>query len=95
MGIDSVGHSRYYYVTQWWSGCVFHPRTSLLEVDLDLVGLGADSFGPGLAWLFGPGGDVTPVEAPVSLLHSGQTEAELSRTRLSQNQAVPGSQNQV
>lgn len=74
---------------------MFHPRTSLLEVDLDLVGLGADSFGPGLAWLFGPGGDVTPVEAPVSLLHSGQTEAELSRTRLSQNQAVPGSQNQV
>lgn len=65
--------------------------TVLLEVDPDLVGLGAGGSGPRVSrLLFRPRGDVAPVEASIGQLDAGQTEPELSRAGLRQNQTVPG-----
>lgn len=61
---------------------------------MDLVGFRADDPRPRLArLLFGPRRDVAPVEAAVRQLDAGQAEAELSRTRLGEDQVVPEGRN--
>jgi len=63
--------------------------TIFLKVDLDLVRLCAGGSGPRLPrLLFGPRGDVTPVETSVGQLDARQAKPKLCRARLRQNQAV-------
>lgn len=68
----------------------FTSLTVLLEVDFNLVGLGADDPHPHVArLLLGPRRDVAPVEAAVRQLDASQAEAELSRIGLGEDQVVP------
>lgn len=72
----------------------FASPTVLLEVDVDLVGLGAGDPRPRLAGLLlGPRRDVAPVEAAVGQLDAGQAEAEFGRAGLGEDQVVPEPRN--
>lgn len=69
------------------SGCC--GLTVFLKVDLDLVGLRAGDLGPRLSQLlFGPRGDVAPVETSVGQLDARQAKPKLCWTGLCQNQTV-------